>query len=324
MVTPAPHCRCEVCGLWKPNWSEWEMWTDHWVPICRECHSRMESDYHKAEMLANTLPATCPRCRKEFRYKKDGPEPKRCDDCMKKFGVCITCGDSTGARVDLIKTFFCDEVRGYCSQACQWKDEASSWWEIEVPCCYQETRIDELPSPYQSRAILEGDINLNRFVYGKTGKGKTRTVLLFGRQAIERGRNFKFIRAYEFKEHLANVATSAGREGWKNWFEGIICAGILAVDEVDKIAFTKRFEVEFFELVERRTSDNRPTILISNYAVDKLASRMMVSGAPLLRRIKEFFVPINFDVEFRSELTPLAKEKVIVIENEVEHQITIA
>lgn len=255
---------------------------------CAKCLAAAEL----AHLMATTLPSTCPKCKQEYRYPKDQPEPNRCSDCLPKFGPCHHCE----TVADLMHA-----QRRFCSAKCEWGYEARCWWLDDVPPVYQETDISRLKRPMQSKQVLAWDRKSSLYIFGDSGLGKTRTIYLVGKQAKEDGCGFTYIRANKFSDMVADTSTTAGRDEFTEWFDEICSVEILCIDEVDKAILNKKAEARFFELVEHRVHHALATVFISNLSVKDLAKGLKVSGAPLLRRITEFFTPINFDLDIKPE-----------------------
>jgi hypothetical protein len=68
----------------------------------------------RLKYLAETWPATCNQCEKEFRYDKKQPEPARCPSCAAETRECKLCG----------KPFEVRPGKEFCSERCaQWYAE---------------------------------------------------------------------------------------------------------------------------------------------------------------------------------------------------------
>ena len=64
---------------------------------------------------------------------------------------------------------------------------------------------------------------------------------------------------------------------------------ILFLDDIGKEKYTERVESEFYDLIETRTSNLRPTLWTTNASASQLSAMMSADrGEPVLRRLKEF------------------------------------
>ena len=272
--------QCEACGA---EFGYYRRDSEPLQTACEPCVKAIKAKLVHEAWLAATLP--CGNC-DSGRYPKEQAGPARCKECLPHFGKCQHCQKETDLKYG---------HKRFCSRECKSGFDALIWWE-GVPPIYQETDINKLPRQSQSKQILEWDRSTSLYVYGGSGRGKTRTLYLAGRLAIADGHGFEFIRANTLNDMLSDT-TVAGRDEFNGWFDDICNVELLAVDEVDKAILNRKCEAKFFELVEYRTSNALATVFISNLNVKALALELKRTGGPLLRRITEFFTPINFDLE---------------------------
>jgi len=76
-----------------------------------------EAEAQRLQYLAETWPATCNHCDKEFRYAKSAVEPESCPACALTVRNCRLCG----------KSFETDSAEDFCSTQC------ASWYADNAP-----------------------------------------------------------------------------------------------------------------------------------------------------------------------------------------------
>lgn len=125
----------------------------------------------------------------------------------------------------------------------------------------------------------------------ESGLGKTRMMFLL-------------LKRLHFEDKLAVVAVSAKRLAklYATMFadtpEGDFARGfvrstrkcdVLFVDDLAKEKLTDHAQAEFYDLVETRTSNERPILWTANTSGDELAARLSKDrGGPIVRRLQEF------------------------------------
>lgn len=244
--------------------------------------------------------ARCVRCASKFWFQRGGKWPTHCPKCAARFRVCRTC--HAGFETD-------NKTGEFCSVRCRCKWEANIWW-MEQPRILGETEFGKLPFPEVSRRVIEWDPegdpdNPGLFVYGPTGVGKTRSVMLLLRRAIESGFEVRFMRSSEFAREFISRAKPGGG-GADEWLDELRNVEVLCLDEVEKLKFTERVLVEFFDLIDRRLHGGWSTIFISNTSPEGIAENIREAGgenyaAPFLRRIHDFCLPVNFQAPKRTK-----------------------
>ena len=136
-------------------------------------------------------------------------------------------------------------------------------------------------------------------LFGGSGLGKTRTLFeVLSREASGGGsiEPIRWIRGIDFQTEVIERTKPNGSGGIVEWRESLVEAFLLAFDDLDKARFTPRVEVELFNLIDRRTNERRPIIITSNSSSDALLAKLSPDTGPaIVRRIREFCHPINFD-----------------------------
>jgi len=131
-------------------------------------------------------------------------------------------------------------------------------------------------------------------VHGESGRGKTRAMwLLIRRLHVEDGRSLAFRDALEFTEE----AVAAYRlNNARSWAERMTAAQVLFLDDLGKGRITQRVGEGLFAVVDRRAQRRKPTFITTNFVGEtfKLRFEDQETAEPLIRRLKEFFIPVAF------------------------------
>lgn len=180
------------------------------------------------------------------------------------------------------------------------QDQLALHWLFEwIPRAYRFSKIELLPDPEATKQVLEfepGDPYHGFYLYGATGSGKTRSLVLRLKRFVAEFEDVIYLRGKQFSDEVVERTRPGGKGNFHRWFETLTEAGILAIDEVDKMSFSNRVRAEFFELVEVRTSSDSPLLFIAQCSVDRLAQKLgpkaKEEAAGIVRRIKENCLPI--------------------------------
>jgi DNA replication protein DnaC len=138
------------------------------------------------------------------------------------------------------------------------------------------------------------------WLWGNSGTGKTRCAYLLLRKAKNRRRDIVVMRGNQFQTELVALTKPGAREDddetFDDWILDIKWASILFFDDLTKLKFSERTEVEFWQVLEHRTSEQLPTIFTAECPPSELLKRMSKTNGPaIVRRIMEFSTPINFN-----------------------------
>ena len=136
------------------------------------------------------------------------------------------------------------------------------------------------------------------FVVGKVGAGKTFAVWAALGKMIMRGINPAVYSAVTFNarasEAFANVADT------EDWLDYVLSTSVLVLDDWAKEAMSDPQERAFFEIIERRTSEAKQTVLVTSrsakeilqQAVDKNKSGSRMPD--IMRRLAQRFEVVRF------------------------------
>jgi DNA replication protein DnaC len=131
-------------------------------------------------------------------------------------------------------------------------------------------------------------------IHGLSGLCKTRfTFQLLNREYFG-GRTVKAISHTTFRQHATALASEDAGKLCR--FMAALCgADILFLDDLGKGTFTNASEEALCEVIDVRTSKNRPIFYTCNSSLESLALRLSPErGAPMMRRITEHVEPIKF------------------------------
>lgn len=161
----------------------------------------------------------------------------------------------------------------------------------------------ERPMPLDYAGLL--DLAMKRagpspllYLAGLSGTRKTRIAWRIVRAYFDaevgarRPRPVAFLSSWDFQ---ASAQDSAGRYSSGVWLGSLIHAAVVVLDDLGKTSWTDNTSQAFFELLDQRTVNHRPTVITSNLA--GAALRSWLQGAksqvladatdPILRRIRD-------------------------------------
>lgn len=170
-------------------------------------------------------------------------------------------------------------------------------WQQLCPPEMRETDEARLPAA-QLRRVLEwrpGPKGL--LLFGETGMGKTRILWRLLERLHFEGLPVECVRAPELSRLIEEADTySRGLERLVNRFAN---APILALDDLGKERRTGRVETTLFDIIDLRTINRRPVIATTNFIGAALAERYSDKelGAALVRRLRDFCLPVSFGVQ---------------------------
>ena len=235
------------------------------------------------------------------------------DNRAKYARLCKNCSkaDKSDDMIYLNSPFGKTYSEWFCSDECRHEAvlEAKSrkfeeWMDIWIPPQYQQTEIEKLPCGKQTENLLTFDDvgeHLGFYAFGPTGTGKTRSMFLW---LIEQGNNEAiYYRAKQLASEIVERTQPYGKGGFDSWFEGLLSAEILAIDEVDKLPISQRVMTEFLELMEDRASKLKTTVFAAQRSAanlfelvntDEKKKSMAETAAAIIRRIMQNTKPIKF------------------------------
>lgn len=163
-------------------------------------------------------------------------------------------------------------------------------WRKLCPPLFQDTRLEKLPCPEKTLAALAWRFydghGLN--LWGVPNTGKTRTLFLIVNRLHFAGRRCKVFSPADFVSELE--ARSFHRA---EWIRQLARVDVLGFDDMDKLSLTRPQEKLFFALLDKRMTHRRPCLFTHNSTAAELEYTFK-TGAPLVRRIRQFTKSIHF------------------------------
>jgi len=228
-----------------------------------------------------------------FPFRDDGPSldyppPKKCDDCIRR-----------------------DEAAAIEQQHLQ--ALATEWVRIAPPI-YRTRDTSRFPQQLQDALdAFDPDSTTSIGIRGISGIFKTRFAYTLLHRAHIAG-----------KHSLATKATNIAKlaaDQWDNRRDSTVIPSLISndsqptigdsarkrlrqfqtcdwllIDDIGKEKTTDRSEVELWDILEERTSNNLPTIWTLNMSAKELKTKLSTDRAdPILRRLKEFSYVITLD-----------------------------
>jgi DNA replication protein DnaC len=243
---------------------------------------------------------TCGRCAKPGSILPGGTD---CRDCWIRLRTCRKCSKEY-IRTDDPKRYddheFCSDTCAIAALSEEQRIAAEEWWQNVCPAIYRATDVARLPRQKQSREVLRWqrgkEPNTGLLAFGPSGAGKTRSMFLLMRRLKEEGLNVRIVRAAEFAREVVERCQPDGIGGLAHYVRELAKVHALFLDDLDKARFTPRVESELFELIEARTSSDRPLFVTTNASQAQLAARLSPETGPaIVRRLCEFCDLIDFD-----------------------------
>lgn len=167
----------------------------------------------------------------------------------------------------------------------------SAEWEQICPVLYRGTVEERLPEGYRAQANSWGYGPRGVGFVGEAGRGKTRAAFLLLKRMLWAGRScaavsstrLAMLAADQFSD---NADVKAYARADMREFRRV---DLLLIDDLGKGRMSDRAEMELFDILEVRTSQERPTIWTANASAKELREMMSADrGAPILRRLAEF------------------------------------
>lgn len=173
--------------------------------------------------------------------------------------------------------------------------ELEARWMALCPADFQNTNPCDTRLNVQSvEAVFQWTFNpKGLLLHGKTGLGKTRAIWhLLQRLYLMEGIRFKWMTAATFCEKSSDAA---GKGESDEFTESLVSPQILFIDDIGKGKMTERNAGSLFNVLDQRFINQKPVFMTMNLIGEELAKRIDPDmGAPLVRRMREFCIPIKF------------------------------
>lgn len=164
-------------------------------------------------------------------------------------------------------------------------------WKEICPSLYLESDPEQLPG--QGKKCNDWLMKwkygpLGLWLRGDTGSGKTRLATMLLRRLHLEGWKVHFLTHCEFSEQSRKYSFEPPTERVR-WFNHLTTVDVLLLDDLGKEKFTEKPESDLFNLVDSRSSNEKPMIVTSNLSGRELEEKMSKDrGEPLVRRLAEF------------------------------------
>lgn len=171
-----------------------------------------------------------------------------------------------------------------------------------APSLMRKTEEERHPRKAQFKRVLDWEYGPTGLIlHGGTGTGKTRALYALADWQIAQGYTVKIIDGGDLRRAILNCITPTARGNLDTLLGELLAPHILGIDDFDKIKFSEGVFDEIFRMVNHRTANELPIIYTMNSTGSALEQKMSSNGAsdtaPLIRRMREFCVTLDFDVK---------------------------
>ena len=191
---------------------------------------------------------------------------------------CEDCGKARDAKLQL------EEKR-------KQESELQAKWNKICPPIYCETDISRL-HPKLIDSVLSWELKQRGIgVIGAAGAGKTRAAYLMLKKTFEAGESVDSVTSTGFAKFVSDQFSDEPEEkdAARKKIASLRKCALIFIDDLGKCKFTERVELEFYDLLEHRTSHNLPIIWTANANAKEILSMLSKDrGEPILRRLSEF------------------------------------
>ena len=171
--------------------------------------------------------------------------------------------------------------------------------EWESICKHSEYRLVEDGGKSDLGRIIKEQVNAERIlstpwsskgviIRGESGCCKTRCMWALMRSYWAKGKTVEGFTAGEFEREMRDAA---GKFTLTDVFDRLVSLDCFLLDDLGKTKWSEATLQAFFDLVEHRTSNEKPIYITTNYSRETLSKKFDVSpdlAAPLVRRLLEF------------------------------------
>lgn len=228
--------------------------------------------------------------------------------------TCSECGQALGPNAKHYTN-----GHGFCNSQCEYKyfnklelgAKIHDALERLTRPLYRETDISRLPTDvyydqkdplFPVKGLAQKIINWNpkgsrgMLLHGDTGVGKTRLISLLIKNLVE---TYAMVGEYdiqafyagELKQELSKgFSSSKAANVAEKLMNKLTRCNVLILDDFGKEKFTEYYETSVFNIIERRISMMKPTIITTNYVGNTLKERFSdpETFKPFYRRLVEF------------------------------------
>jgi DNA replication protein DnaC len=136
-------------------------------------------------------------------------------------------------------------------------------------------------------------------LFGPPGAGKTAAVwALIKRNRGQYWATWLFLKTVRLTTLAKGRHLSASaREEFLDVFNEAMSVELLALDDLGSEKLSETAEEMLFELLDHRTERHATTLITCNYKAPELASKFPRNRDKIMRRLTQYFVPVNFGVQ---------------------------
>ena len=181
-------------------------------------------------------------------------------------------------------------------------------WELLAPAFYHGTEAWLAAGAHPPALNLPAIQAVLAWEYGwrgviafgqRSGTGKTSAAYLLLKRLMLTGKVCAALTHTEFSQRATRLIDE---KTGQRWIRLLATVDMLLIDDFGKSRFktadgtSKQAEELLFDVLDRRITEKLPTILTSNDNARTIRQRMSAEkGEAFLRRLREFFHPVNFD-----------------------------
>ena len=205
---------------------------------------------------------------------------------VSKYHTCRTCADARKTEYwDM--PFYYPEIMERNNLV--WLD-----FHPDYPIAFRDTDITRLPATLQTACDWIPSEKKSLLLHGTTGAGKTRTAwVVFDRMWKDNFPN----RSIWLSMRKLEMAIERGFEDHKHGqvLDFFCTVPVLCFDDFGKERLTNRMETDMFAIIDERTSNNRTTIITTNYNSKTLYDRFnnKETAEAFIRRLRDYFTTIH-------------------------------
>ena len=171
------------------------------------------------------------------------------------------------------------------------KDAARNRFLDEIATSYRNTDFSRI-SPVLQKAVSEWKFSPRGLgLIGTSGSCKTRAAVLILQRMAEEGKSVMFLTATSMAQAAIDQFHNdqKKKDEASNLLDRALSTSVLLLDDLGKNRMTDRAEETLYEILEHRTSWEKPTIWTSNSGARDLHERLSKDRADaILRRLIEF------------------------------------
>ncbi len=163
------------------------------------------------------------------------------------------------------------------------------FWASSIPEEYRNIRLEDCKELPQ-KLVAFGEEWVRKvpfkslYLYGQYGCGKTTFAFALIRKLLEKIKGCgyfwpSYLSARQLDTRLLKASKREDTD--QEEIERLIALDLLFIDDIDKISASERFKLQFFEIIDGRLKNKKPTIITSNCMPTELGN--LLDGAVISR-----------------------------------------